>query len=351
VSWNRLNRLARLLWAAAVLWGCQGSPPAAQSTPTAVPATPEITATVPAPTATLTPRPPVALLVAPGGSPLAVSLEPVLLELAASAGWQVERAEALAPGQPGEPVRLVVLADPSADAAGLAAASPQVQFLAVGIPGLQAGGNLSVLGAQGERPDQQGFLSGLIAAVVTPDWRVGVISAADTAAGRAARLGFLTGVRYFCGLCRPAFPPFEGYPLYAELPAAASPAEWQAAADFLLAKGVQTVYLAPGAGDPSLAQYLAGSGAWLIGPPGPAGSPPAGWIAAVQPEPGQALRQAWEELTAGRGGLTLAMPVGFTALDEEGFTAARQRLVAETLADLLAGLIESGADPVTGEPR
>jgi hypothetical protein len=77
-----------------------------------------------------------------------------------------------------------------------------------------------VIGTPGDRPDQLGFIAGVIAAMVSPDWRAGVISLSDTIDGRSARTGFLNGVNFFCGLCLPIHPPVYEYPLYFELPSA-----------------------------------------------------------------------------------------------------------------------------------
>ena len=110
---------------------------------------------------------------------------------------------------------------------------------------------------KGDHPDQQGFIAGVIAAMLSNDWRVGVISLSDTVEGHAARTGFLNGVVYFCGLCRPAHPPFYEYPLVYELPSTATSAEWQEAANYMVDHDVLAVYVFPQAGDESMLSILA----------------------------------------------------------------------------------------------
>jgi hypothetical protein len=107
-----------------------------------------------------------------------------------------------------------------------------------------------------------------------------VISVSDTAEGIAARTGFINGVVYFCGTCRQIYPPFFDsqnqliqYPLFVELPSGAAENEWEAAADSLLSRSVDTIYVAPGAGGESLLSYLAQAGVKLVG-----GSPPIGGL-------------------------------------------------------------------------
>lgn len=326
---------------------------------TAPPATQEAlsTATPPAPTptATATALPERVLLVYNPDSGFASGseLQAALENLAQSSGWQLDTLSELAAEDLDPGVRIVIVTPPAAGAAELAAANPQIQFVVVGMPGLEPASNLSLIGPQGERPDWQGFLAGFIAAVITEDWRVGVLGANDLPAGQAASLAFLQGVTYFCGLCNPYFGPIVDYPQSAQLPASASLAEWQAAADSLVNPNVavRTIFTAPGAQDPQLQQYLADRNVFLIG----AGSPPAAleprWVASVGANPVPALEKLWPELAAGNGGLVEPMPVGYWQVNAAIFSPGRQLVVDEMLQDLQAGLIDTGVDPLTGEFR
>jgi hypothetical protein len=337
-----------------LLSGCNSGAPTA----TATQQTPEQVSTEtpvpPTATPTLTPLPERVLLVydPEGGFAAGADLQQALSTLADGAGWTLETVPQLAAEDLDESVRVVVFTPPAPGVADLAAASPQAQFVGVGIPGLEAAGNLSLIGPQGERPDWQGFLAGFIAAVVTEDWRVGVLGANDMIAGRAASQAFMQGTLYFCGLCNPPFPPFD-YPLWAGLPASASLAEWQAAADSLVNTDVdvRTVFTAPGTQDPELQQYLADRNVFLIGTGTPAAGLRPRWVASVQPDPVPALERMWPELVAGNGGLVEPMPVGYREANPAIFTPGRQRLVDEMLQDLQAGLIDTGVDPLTGEIR
>jgi hypothetical protein len=247
-----------------------------------------------------------------------------------------------------EAVRVVTVLAPDPGVAELAAAHSEVQFLGIGIPGLQTTNNLSSIGADGERPDRQGFLAGYLAAVISDDWRIGVISPSDTPSGQASRLGFINGAIFYCGLCRPVYPPFIQYPQYAEIPSSAGQAEWQAAADNLIANAVKTVYVFPGAGDNGLLDYLAQAGLKIIG-----GIPPAAdlndrWVASIQPDLSAPLREIWTSLINGEGGKNLAIPIMITQQNEQLFSLGRQGLVGKLLAELSADYIDTGVDPLTG---
>jgi len=299
-------------------------------------------ADTPAPTATFTPQPtatalpPLAVLLAPDGADpaLVTDLQGKLEALAAQDGMRFETRPALTASDFGPDLRIVVALPPDPGIAQLAADAPGTQFLAVGIPNLQPATNLSLLAGSDGQPDQMGFIAGYMAAVLTDDWRVGVLSPAD-ASGETAAQGFRNGVVFFCGLCRPAYPPFYEYPVLA------SPAD-QFGADTLLSQSVQTVYLAPQVSDPTLLEYLAQAGVNLIGSTPPPESVKERWIATIQTDLLAGVERLWPDLVSGQGGITLPAPIVITDRNEALFSPGRQRIVDETLADLQAGYIATG---------
>jgi hypothetical protein len=246
-------------------------------------------------------------------------------------------------------VRVVVALPPDSGLAALAAAAPQTQFLAIDIPGLAASANLQPADTQSARPDQQGFLAGYLASLVTSDWRVGVISTSDDPSGKANLQGFLNGAVFYCGLCRPAYPPFVQYPVTAELVSGAGADDQQAAADSLIAQGVTTVYVAPGAGDESLLQYLAGQGVNLIGGVTPPQGIQGNWIATISGDWQEGVRQAWEVALGRQTTQGASLPLTITNVNETLFSIGRQRLAEQTRDELASGLIETGIDPLTGD--
>lgn len=292
------------------------------------------------------PLPPRALLWAPAGSDpaLAGELETGLRAPLEQAGVELERVESLDAAGLGVEVRLVVALAPAPGLAELAAAAPHAQFLAAGIPGLQPAANLSVIGAEGRRPDQEGFIAGVVAAITTYDWRVGVLSTADTDAGIAYRQGFLNGAVYFCGLCNPSFGPIVDYPVYAEAAAGASAADWQAAVQALVDSAVETVYVSPLVTDPAAWEALAGTQMVLItGAPLPADLAARG-VVQIRPDPLPAALELLPRLLAGEGGLIFPLPIRFVEVNEERFSPGRQVRAKEILADLLAGYIDTGVE-------
>lgn len=304
-------------------------------------ATPEATPTIP---------PGGVVLVAPAGADAsqAEQVKETLSDLAHQSGLEFQAVADPTQIDFGNPVRIVATLAPDAGIAQLAATHTDVQFLGIGIPDLQATGNLSSIGAGGERPDQQGFLAGYLAAVITDDWRIAAISPSDSTAGQASRLGFINGAIFFCGLCRPVFPPFVQYPQSAEIPGGAGEAEIQAAVDSLVANGVKTVYVYPGTGDGVLMNYLAQAGMNIIGGRMPGEELSERWVASIQTDLPAALREIWPDLVNGSGGQALAIPITITQQNEQLFSPGRQELVEKMLIELIANYIDTGVDPLTG---
>jgi hypothetical protein len=164
-------------------------------------------------------------------------------------------------------------------------------------------------------------------------------------------LGFVNGVIFYCGLCRPAYPPFFQYPVYAEIPGGASQGELQAAADNLIANAVETVYVFPGAGNEVLLDYLAQAGITIIGGTAPPEGVQSQWAATVQVDVVDALKLYWPDLIEGEGGVNVGAPLSITNRNEDLFSPGRQRLVEQMQADLMAGYVDTMVDPQTGEPR
>jgi hypothetical protein len=283
------------------------------------------------------------ILLAPEGvdEALSTQLQSQFSELAFQEGlrWQVR--QALSPADAAREAQFVVLMPPADNASALIAGAPETLFLAVGIPGLEPAANLIAVGSEGEQPEVQAFLAGYIAALITPDWRVGVIRTEDSPASENIRIAFENGVRFFCGLCRPQSPPFYEYPLAVSLPGSASAEEWRSLANFLVDRQVGAVYVAPGAGDADLLRYLAQAGVQVIGgvqpPEGTAGS----WVASIRTSLEDAFLAYWPDLLDGETGQFERLPLRLTDINANLLSPGKQRLVLETLADLEAGYIRA----------
>jgi hypothetical protein len=277
------------------------------------------------------------------------SVTNTLDQLSSMDGLTFEVHASLSLEQLDENIRLVVALPPDPGLANLVDNAPQTRFLAIGIPALQPTSNLSVIPAIEESIDKVAFLAGYIAAVVTPDWRVAVISGGGTPSEIIARSSFQNGAIFFCGLCQLSHPPYHPYPLFAAIDSGSGEAAWRPAADDLISRAVRTVYVTPGVENEALLAYLAGEGLQLIG----FGPPPEAvrdqWIASVRVNYEQVLSDAWSELLSADSGFRLTLPLAIEDINQELFTPGRQMLVETILPDLVTGYIDTGASPPSGQ--
>jgi hypothetical protein len=333
------------------LAGCSNEVPDSTVTPSAgILPSPEVTLTeTPPPTAT-TPSP-LVILIAPvdADESLAGQVEQVAADLADQSNFQFQVVSELSPQDLEKEQAQVVLAlPPDPDIEALSVAAPSARFLSIGISGLEPKENLSVIDVGENSAAQQAFMAGFIAAAVSDDWRVAVVTTENHPAAAMVQESFSTGVRFFCGLCRPTYPPYYPYPLTAELPAGAGPSEQQVIVDYLVDHAVQTVYIPPQTAQEDLLVSLDAAGINMIGERRSNPSLKDHWVASLQPDLESALRSAWSDLQAGENG-TIAVPLVIRDQNPDLFSPGKQRFSEETLQDLLAGYIGTGGQSPADE--
>jgi hypothetical protein len=311
--------------------------------------TPEATSVPPTGTPEPTSASPLAILILPGDMPLPVSQEyqSAVYDLAQSSGYRFQVRNSLSPEQAAsEPgLEIVIALPPDPGMAALAAAAPDVQFLAVDIPGVTAGGNVSAIGGGENTFNPAPFLAGYISAMLSEDWRTGLIVEKDAQATPGIEAAFGNGTGFYCGICNPVAPPYYEYPLAVEMPADSSGGEAIAYGDYLVDHQANVVYIAPSVADAGLINDLVSRGVLMIGetpPPQGAGS---GWIATIQPDWLSAIAEAWPKLIAGEGSFSQPSPISLTDVNPDLLTPGKQRLAEETLARLANGEIDTGAQP------
>lgn len=341
-----------ILVASLVLAACANageSPPPAGASPL-----PSATPTV-APTVTPTPLPPALMLIAPQGAetPWFGEISPILEEIAQQQAFLYEVKPSITIEEiQSRPIPLIVILPGEVDPKALAEAAPQTQFLAIGYSALTPQPNLSLISAQPYRPDWEGFVAGYIAAAVTEDWRVAVVVDPTTTDGKAAQNAYRNGVRYLCGLCQPLYPPFPvpTYPLYGQLSTASTVAEIEAVIAYFKTWSVKTVYLHRPAAEWLTAFGQAGFN--LISDQPPPSTLKDRWIVSIQSiDLATEIRALIPLLLEGKGGQNVSLSLTLAHVNEDLFSPGRQAFVEQMIGELLSGLIDSGVDPTSGEPR
>jgi hypothetical protein len=336
-----------LMMLAAILSACSFG---GRVEPTSVPA-PTV---IPTSTSVPTPETPLAILVLPTDMEKSASdaYQKTVYDLAQQSGmrFQVRNTFSASDIEPG--LRIVIVLPPDPGISAIATTAPDVQFLAINIPGVGAGGNVSVLAGNG-LVDVPAFLAGYTAAILSDDFRIGMILPKDNPNAQHAARAFANGAAYHCGLCnsyRLYLDP-NGiairYPQYAEIPSAEDPSRLGGWANYLVGSlKVNAVYVYP---DPTievrqLYDSLGQTGVQIIGTtlPDPR---PAGWVMGIQADATRAIQVAWPELAAGRGGQSVPSPLGLADIDPNFLTPGKQRLIQKVLDDLQAGRIATGVAP------
>jgi len=325
-----------------LLLGACGRPATEVAAPSAVPsATP-----IPPPTLIPTPSTPLAILVVPTDmdQPTSDLYQKTVYDLAQASGYRFQIRNVLTAADVTDPTLKVVIAvPPDPGIAALAPTAPGVQFLAVNIPDLIAGGNVSVLA-----PDSQlelpAFLAGYVAAMITVEYHIGMLIPQGDADAVRAFSAFNNGMIYYCGLCNTFYLTPITYPTYVEIPADEDPSRYGGYANVLINdRDVDTLYIYPSLANDEFLSYVGTTGALLIGTSMPE-QRPGGWVATITPNTIKAIQLAWPNLVGGQGGLSVQSPLGLGDVDAALLSPGRLRLAQETLDGLLAGRI-SPASP------
>jgi hypothetical protein len=304
-------------------------------------ATPAPTDTlVPPPTLTATPVVPLTILVLPATLDAETSnlYQKTVYDLTQAAGmrFQVRNTLTTADLEPG--LQIVIALPPDPGITALASAAPNVQFLAINMQGITAGGNVSVLGGNSQS-DVAAFLAGYTAALITDDYRIGMMMPRDNADAIRAFNSFASGMTFYCGTCRPFYYLNWTFPQYIDIPATEEKKNYNAYSDILMSQyKVRTIYLYPDIATLDLETYIGTTGTLMIGTQTPE-QLPAGWVMTIQPDVVKAIQSAWPQLLSGQGGLAVQSPLGLSDIDPSLLSAGKQRLVEQMLQDLQSGFV------------
>lgn len=321
----------------AMLTACKGNDNPEVTAPTVVPShTPPPSAT-PIPTLST----PLALLIVPADldKPTSDLYQKTVYDLALASGFRFQVRNGITPEDLADPTLKVVIAfPPDPGVANYAPTAPNVQFLAVNIPDVTAGGNISVL-APNTQVELPAFLAGYTLAMMTYEYHVGMLYPEGDANAQAALNAFSNGMRYYCGLCDGIYIDLVSYPAVLGIPTSEDPGKYGGYANVLINdKKVGGLYIYPSIASDDLLSYVGTQGVYLIGTSSPEPRP-GGWLMTISPDTIKAIQAAWPQLIAGQGGQNIQSPLGIADVDTNVLSEAKLRLVKETLDALIAGRI------------
>ena len=300
------------------------------------------------PTATPTQLPPVGVLLTPEGADqgLIDELNPVIGSYIRDLGLRFQVLPVLSDADfEREDYQVVVVLPPYPDLQAMALSAPDTKFLAIGFNDLDPAENLTVLRSGGGEYGVQGFAAGYIAAMITTDWRVGALSVQENPDALAARDGFRTGVKYYCGLCNPKYAPTGInylYPKYIDLPVDATDAQITANVDFLVDRAVNTFYIVPGVGTQQIYRMLVAYEKNIIG----SGADfreeyQDHWVASMEYDQMGALEEIWPRFLDQDTGFEYVPPLLLTDINYDLLSEGKVMLVEKILEEVRAGYIKT----------
>jgi len=339
--------LGLFLLLALALAGCSDGLPGAGVTPEVTQPPTETAAPTEIPTPTNTPLPPVGVLLVPEGanSALADRLQTFLSEQIPPHGMRFQLRPALdAETIRRDDIRWVIALPPVDDLGALAAAVPDVRFVALGFDALEPAANLTIVAVPEDWYLQQAFMAGYMGMVLTYDWRVGMVRV-NLPQDNLASEAFRNGALFFCASpsgdlnCYSHFAPVIAYPIIVYGEPELSPDEWPGLGRYLLNQAVETVFVSPLVDSDPLLRYLGQEEAIIIGTSPPLDGLRAQWAASLEFDLFAAFERHWPEFVAGSDGELVNVSLEITHVNPDLLSPGRQQFVEKMLADIQGGYI------------
>jgi len=241
-------------------------------------------------------------------------------------------------------VEVVVGVGPTLNLGELARSAPAIQFVAVNDPAAQPADNLWVVGNLRDDQQRQAFMAGYLAALVSEDSKIAALVPSETEDSNLILDAFINGARFYCGICRPLYPPYNSFPQWETLAVENAKTGFGTVVDNLVAKGVEIVYVPGVLATQELLSYMAELNINVVSDTSP-DVRRNNWVATVKADPGLALMELWPDLLAGSELKQISSQI---ILDDTGsglLTEGRHRIFEEMAADLQAGIISPGEAP------
>lgn len=317
--------------------------------PSVAPPTSSAATEAPTEIASPTPGTPLVIMIIPADMPQEQSdlYQTTINDLAQASGMRFQVRNSLSPEEIEleSNLKIVVVFPPDPGVTGLATAAPQVQFLGVTLPGLSASNNLSLVGSEGTPTENQAFMAGYITSLLSPDFRVGIITQKDTPEGILAYDAFLNGMIFYCGLCNPKFPPYYDYPVHSEIPTDTPEGQYRFFADPLKNYNVDFAFVFPGVANDDLLDTMSQYGLNIISQSRPYDRLTPNWVVSLSPDVIPAIQSIWPDLVAGKGGQNLPLPLFLTEINPDLLSEGKQADVQQILDRLQRGEISTGINP------
>jgi hypothetical protein len=271
-------------------------------------------------------------------------IQSALEGLAADSALELIVVEAVTPDMLTPEVEAVIGVGAELGLNELAAGAPNVSFLAIGDPGADVAANLSLIGDPNEELRQKAFLAGYISAVISYDNKIVAFINAENAASEDIVDSYVTGARFFCGICRNVFPPYNAFPQWELLTPDLANDGFRPIVNNYFNIDVDVVYVQGSLATPGMLAYFDELGIQMIGDQ-PPDVQPGLWAGTILADPVPALETLWPELLAGSQGKQIPARLIVTDRESGLISEGRFRLIEIMIADLESGLVSVESAP------
>ena len=317
------------------LTGCSlpGSGTPAVEPSATVSALPTATA-LPAPTVTPTPQPQRVVLIAPADTApwLVQNVQPVLSELAASAGLMFDTVQNMNPEEITPATKMVFIMGTPDYLPQLVAAGPQTQFAAISPLEIQTVPNFNLIRLQ---PERQAFIAGTVTITVAGDWRALGLLSTNEATSAITEDAFRNGAQYFCGICNSYYAPIVRFPIIRHTDSA----NYQAVVDEAHKNIVYAIYVDPEIATPDMLRALASQQYILVGGDTPPDDVKSRWAATIRQDPSTAVRTLWPSMLVGQGGQVVPASISVEDSNTQFFSVGKQNLIQSVIEELDSGQV------------
>jgi len=269
---------------------------------------------------------------------MAARVEEALRELAAGSQHDLKVLQGLSEDQITPNVSIVVSLGQDLDIGDAAARAPGTNFVVIAQPAAVPGANLSVIGEPAADRERQAFMAGYLAALLSDYYKVAALVPPEGEWRSSLLDSFVVGAEFFCGSCKPLYPPYMDFPQWYDLTEDQAVDGYRPTVDAMAANGVEIVYVPGPLAAPELLTYLGELGIRVIGEKSP-DLIRNNWVGTVVADPVPVLRNRWSDWLAGVGGEQLLGIITLIDTDAGLISEGRLRLFDEMNVDLETGLI------------
>ena len=220
----------------------------------------------------------------------------MMAELAASSGLEFETRQEATSETITPDVKIIVFLNHPENLGTLAANATGTQFAAISEQNWNPPSNVTIIRIN---DNNAAFLSGYIASIIAPNYRVGALLASENT---EQNLAFKNGMIYYCGLCASSINPLNTYPVISTQSAGSAPETWQAAFDEINASKVNVVYLTKEAVSAQLLSYLSAMDVAVISNQSLLEEGRSRWAGTIYSDSLTPIREIWNDMLSGAGG-------------------------------------------------